>query len=84
MSEKSSNISSNIFYISIGAECLGIARACNNQNFFLNSIYPLVRCMILQGAKNCRIANILLKIFNKNQGPFNYVAKTGKELLAIS
>ena len=84
MSDKSSNISSNIFYISIGAECLRIARVCNNQNFFLNSIYPLVRPIISQRTKNCTIANILLKIFNKNQGHFNYVAKTGKELLAIS
>ena len=40
MPEKSSNILSIIFYISIGAECLRIARACNNQNSFLNSINP--------------------------------------------
>ena len=52
MPEKSSNIFSNTFYMSRGAECLRIAGACNNQNSFLNSINPLVRRMISQGAKN--------------------------------
>ena len=50
--EKSSNIPSNIFCMSIGAEYLRIARACNNQNSFLNSINSLVRRMNSQGAKN--------------------------------
>ena len=49
MPEKSSNISSNIFYMTSGVECLRIATACNNKNPFLNSINPLVRHMISQG-----------------------------------
>ena len=67
--------------MSIGTECLRIARACNNQNSFLNSTSPLVRCMISQGAI-CRIPNILLKFFKKHQSHFNYVTKTGKEVIA--
>ena len=39
--------------------------------------------MISQGAKKCRIANFLLKFFNKYQNDINYVTKTGKELLVI-
>ena len=38
--------------------------------------------MILQGAKKCKIANVLLKFLNKNQSIFNYVANDGKELPA--
>ena len=83
MPEKSSNIPSNIFYLSIGAQCLRIARACNNQNSFLNSINSLVRCMISQKAKNCITANVLLKFFNKYRSDFNYVTKTRKELIVI-
>ena len=41
MREKSSKIPSNIFSVSIRADCLRIARACNNQKTFLNSINPL-------------------------------------------
>ena len=57
--------------MSIGAECLRIARACNTQNSFLNSINPLVCCMALQEAKKCRIAEVSLKFFNKHQRDFN-------------
>ena len=40
--------------------------------------------MISMGTKKCRIANNLLKFFNKQQGGFNYVTKTGKQLPAIT
>ena len=69
--------------MSIGAKCLRIARACNNQRSLLNSINSLLRRMISPGAKKCSIANNLLKFFNKHQSDFNYVKKTGKESLAI-
>ena len=68
--------------MSTRAEYLRIARACNNQNSFLNSINPFVRRMISQGAKKCRTANVLLKFFNEHQSDLNYVT-TGKELLPI-
>ena len=65
MPEKASSIPSNIFYMAGGAEYLRIDRACNNLNSFLNSINPLVGCMISQGAKKYTIAIVLLKIFSK-------------------
>ena len=46
------NIPSNIFYMSVRADCLSIARGCNNQNAFLKSMNRLVRRMILQGTEN--------------------------------
>ena len=57
--------------MSVGAECLRVARVSNNQSSFLNAINPLVRRMIAQGAKKCRIANVLLKFFNEHQNDFN-------------
>ena len=57
--------SSNIFDISIGVECLRIARVYNNQNSFLNSINPFVRRMISQRAKKCRITNVSFSNFQK-------------------
>ena len=69
--------------MSNGAEDSRIFRACNNQNSFLNSVNPLVRCIISQGVRKCRIVNVLLKNFKKHQSDFNYIKKTGKELLAI-
>lgn len=86
MPEKSSNIPSNIFYTSIGANCLGIARiaiACNNESSFLNFIYRLVRRVISKEAKKCRIVNVLLKFPNKHQSDFSFVTKSREELLAI-
>ena len=83
MPEKSNNIPSNIFYMSIIAECLRIARACYNQNSFSDSVNPLVMRMILQGAKKCRIAGTLLNSFNKHKRGANCVTKTGNKLLAI-
>ena len=67
--------------MSIRAECLRTARACTNQNSFSNSINPLAKKE--QKVKKSRIANILLRLFNKHQSDLNYVTKTGKELLAI-
>ena len=67
MPEKSSKIPWNILYISIRSESMRIARACNKQNSFLNSINPLVRRMIWQRAKKYRIAKRPLKIFSTNQ-----------------
>ena len=84
MPNKSSNIPLNIFNISAGPECLRIARPCNNQNSFSNSINPFVKRIISQGAKKCTLANILLKFFKKRENDFNYVTKTGKGLLGKS
>lgn len=83
MPGKFSNSDPNIFYMSVGAECLRIPGACGNQNSFLNSINPSGRRMISQGTKKGRIANLLLNFFNIHQSGFNYATKTGEKILAI-
>ena len=84
MPYKSSNIpSSNIFYSSICAETLRIARASNNSNSFSSSIKPLVTRMLKQGAYKEKLSNTLRKFFNKHQNDFQYVAKTAQELLTL-
>ena len=83
MPYKSSNIPSNIFYSSICAETLRIARASNNSNSFSSSIKPLVTRMLKQGAYKEKLSNTLCKFFNKHQNDFHYVAKTAQELLTL-
>ena len=83
MPYKSSNIPSNIFYSSICAETLRIARASNNSNSFSSSIKPLVTCMLKQGAYKEKLSNTLRKFFNKHQNDFQYVAKTAQKLLTL-
>ena len=51
MPYKSSNIPSNMFYSSICAETLRVARASNNAEYFSLSIQPLVCRMLKQGVK---------------------------------
>lgn len=46
----------------------------------MNSVYPLAGGISSQGAKKCKIANILLKFFNKHQGDFNPVTKSVEDL----
>ena len=67
MPYKSSNIPSNIFYSSICAEALRIARASNNSNSFSSSIKPLVTRMLKQGAYKEKLSNTPCKFFNKHQ-----------------
>ena len=79
----SSNIPSNIFYASIGAETLRIARASNYPNSFFSSIKPLFDRMCKQGAKTEKLKNILAKFFKNHTCDFQYVAKTSDELLEL-
>ena len=83
MPYRSSNIPSNMFYSSIGAETLRIARASNNPDCFSLSIKPLVIRMLKQGACKEKLNNVLCKFFNKHQNDFQYVARTTQELLAL-
>ena len=70
MPYRSSNIPSNMFYSSIGAETLRIARASNNPDCFSLSIKPLVIRMLKQGACKEKLNNVLCKFFNKHQNDF--------------
>ena len=74
---------SKIFYSSICAETLRIARASNNSNSFSSSIKPLVTLMLKQGAYKEKLSNTLCKFFNKRQNDFQYVAKIAQELLTL-
>ena len=66
MPYKCSNIPSNIFYSSIGAEILRIGRACSSTEAFLLSAQKLIKRMIKQGAKYSRVKKTLVKIFARN------------------
>ena len=61
MPYKCSNIPSTIFYSSIGAEILRIARACTDAESFSKSAKPLLNRMIKQGANTKKSQNIPLK-----------------------
>ena len=83
MPYRSSNIPSNMFYSSIGAEILRIAGASNNSDCFSLSIKQLVIRILKQGACKEKLNNVLFKFFNKHQNDFEYVARTTQELLAL-
>ena len=67
MPYKSSNLPSNIFYSSIGAETLRIARASNNAASFFSSVKPLISRMLKQGANASKLSNVLKKFLTKHQ-----------------
>ena len=69
-----------MFYSSIGAETLRIARASNNPGCFSLSIKPLVIRML---ACKEKLNNVICKFFNKHQNDFQYVTRTTQELLAL-
>ena len=74
MPYKCSNIPSTMFYSSIGAEILRIARACTDTNNFYQSTKPLVTRMLKQGGKINKIQNTIKRFYNKHQVDFSYVA----------
>ena len=83
MPDKASNMPSNIFYSSIGAEVLRIARASNNLNSFLSSVKPLITRMCRQGASKPRLANVLKKFFHKHDQDFISVVQNVQDLLTV-
>jgi len=83
MPYKSSNIPSNMFYSSIGAETLRIARASNSSDYFSLSIKPLIRRMLKQGASKEKLNNVIKRFYNRHQDDFESVAKSAQELLAL-
>ena len=72
-----------MFYSSIGAEILRIARAINNSDCVSLSIKPLVIRMLKQGACKEKLNNVLCTFFNKHHNDFQYVVRTTQELLAL-
>ena len=83
MPHKSSNIPSNMFYSSVGAETLRIARAINSANPFFNSVKPLQSRMLNKGAEKQILFNVLCKFYNRHQVHFNNIAIKSPELLSL-
>ena len=80
MPHKSSNIPSSIFYSSIGAEVLRIARVSTNSERFSSSVLPLIFRMIKQGGTKLRINKILKKFFNEHPTEFSCVTRGFDEI----
>lgn len=75
----SSNIPSSIFYASVGAEILRIARATSNIDTFLLSTRTLISRMIKQGANRGRTTNTLLKTFGRHNKDFCHIFQNARE-----
>ena len=76
-----SSIPSSVFYSSIGAEVLRIARATSENKSFFESCNIIVQRMIEQGAKKPKVCNILVKFFNRHVNDFQHVANDSKSLV---
>ena len=74
----SSNMPSSIFYSSLGAELLRIARCSTTVEFFVSASSTLLTRMRKQGAKPNRINRILNKIFGRHPDIFTPMAHTAK------
>ena len=66
----SSNMPSNIFYSSVGAEVLRIARATSLKVDFTRSVEILLERMFSQGATKKRITKTLLKTYGRHPATF--------------
>ena len=72
----SSNMPLKIFYSSVGAEILRIAKANNNIPTFFNSTRAIIKRMLSQGGKLKSIINTLKKIFGQHFHIFRRFAPT--------
>ena len=77
----SSNMPSAIFYSSIGAEVLRIARATSTPKYFFSSVHTLLKRMGKQGANKVRIINTLNKNFGRHGAHFRKFCKNSTELV---
>ena len=71
-----SNMPSKIFYSSLGAEVLRIARTTNNKAAFLNSVSIIIKRMVNQGAKLETVIKTLKKVFGQHFTLFEKYAPT--------
>ena len=69
---------STIFYSSLGAEILRIARANNDVTTFFNSMKVIITRIIKQGGKAYNIMKILKKIYGRHFLIFSKFAPTCK------
>ena len=83
MPYSSSNMPSTIFYSSLGAEILRIARATSNVESFTMSSKKLIIRMIKQGAVMFRVQLVLKKFFGRHQQDFLHVCNSGNDLCSL-
>ena len=83
MPYRSTNMPSSIFYSSIGAEILRIARATSIQENFENSSHTLLTRMMKQGATRDKIAKILDKVFGRHGPCFSKFYSASVELTNV-
>ena len=83
MPYSSSNMPSTIFYSSLGAEILRIARATSNVESFTMSSKKLIIRMIKQGAVMSRVQLVLKKFFGRQQQDFLHVCNSGNDLCSL-
>ena len=76
----SSNMPSTIFYSSLGAEILRIARATSNVESFTVSSKSLIVRMVKQGAVMSKVHAVLKKFFGRHQQDFLHICNSGNEL----
>ena len=69
-----SNIPSSIFYSSVGAEVLRIARANSNVDSFLKSTKVIISRMLRQGANVDKLKSVIGRFFGRHLKDFNHIA----------
>ena len=83
MPYKCSNMPSSIFYASLGAEILRIARATNTREHFIESSRQILCRMRKQGALELKVINTLNKTFGRHPHDFSYIARNAQELINL-
>ena len=76
-----SNLPSVIFYSSVSAEILRIARATSNQVNFIKSAKALLDRMTKQGANRNKLENILGKVYGRHRSCFQSLFATSTHLV---
>ena len=69
-----SNIPSSIFYSSVGAEVLRIARASSNVTSFLKSTKVIISRMLSQGANVKKLKSVIGRFFGRHLKDFHHIS----------
>ena len=83
MPYKCSNIPTAMFYSTIAAEVLRIARATTLADSFVASVRSLLQRMFTQGGNAQRIRKTLSKTFNRHNECFKHVSYNVEEFLQL-
>jgi hypothetical protein len=78
---RKSNIPSKVFYGSIGAEILRIARATLKYDNFIQSVKPFISRMKTQGSDKEKVIKVFSKVINTNQDQFEKYGKNSRQII---